>query len=60
MPHPYLTRPNICSIRAAARQAELAEGVRAMTDIDGWLPADGNLPLPGRGRRVHYRGPAQC
>ena len=55
MSNPYLTRPDVCSIRAAARRAEFAEVARAVAGVGGCPSADGNLPLPGCGRRVPSR-----
>ena len=51
---PRLSRPDVCSIRAAAEQAGFAEAARGMLDADGCLPTDDDLPLPGRDRRVPY------
>jgi hypothetical protein len=48
---PGLSRPDVCSIRAAAGQAEFAEAARGVLGTDGCLPTD-DLPLPGRDRRV--------
>ena len=53
---PGLSRPDACSIRAAAGQAECTEAARGVLGADGCLPTDGDLPLPGRDRRVpHHR-----
>ena len=47
MPDPGFTRPDLCSIRAAAGQAELAEAVRGGLSADGHLLAgdDPRAPL---------------
>jgi hypothetical protein len=55
MSDPGLSRPDACSVRAAAEHAELAETARGVPGADGCPPADGDLPLPGRDRRVPYR-----
>ena len=57
---PGFTRPDVCSIRAAAAQAEFAEAARGVLGADGCPPADDDLPLPGRDRRVPYRRSAKC
>jgi hypothetical protein len=54
MSNPGLTRPDDCSIRAAVEQAGFAEGTRGVPGIDGCPPADDDLPMPGRDRRVPY------
>ena len=46
MPDPGFTRPDLCSIRAAAEQAELAEAVRGGFSADGHPPADDDPPAP--------------
>ena len=51
---PGLSRPDICSIRAAAEQAEFAEAARGVPGADGYPPTDNDLPLPGRDRRIPY------
>ena len=51
---PGLSRPDVCSIHAAAEQAEFAEAARGVLGADGCLPTDDDLPLPGRDRRVPY------
>jgi len=55
MYHPGPSRPDACSIRAAAEHAECAEAARGVPGADGCLPTDGDLPLPGRDRRVPDR-----
>jgi hypothetical protein len=54
MSDPGLSRPDICSIRAAAEQAEFTEAARGVLGADGCLPTDNDPPLPGRDRRVPY------
>jgi len=54
MSDPRLSRPDVCSIRAAAEQAEFAEAARGVLGADGCPPTDGDHPLPGRDRRVPY------
>ena len=51
---PDLSRPDICSIRAAAEQAEFAEAARGVLGTDGCPPTDDDPPLLGRDRRVPY------
>ena len=46
MPDPGFTRPDLCSIRAAAGQAELAEAVRGGLSADGHPPASDDPPAP--------------
>jgi Protein of unknown function (DUF2637) len=46
MPDPGFTRPDLCSIRAAAGQAELAEAVRGGLSADGHPPAGDYPPAP--------------
>ena len=48
------SRPDACSIHAAAEQAEFAEAARGALGAGGCLPTDDDLPLPGRDRRVPY------
>jgi hypothetical protein len=55
MSNPDLSRPDVRSIHAAAKQAEFAETARAVFGADGCLPTDDNLPVPDRDRRVPYR-----
>ncbi len=55
MSDPGPSRPDVCSIRAAAGQAEFAEAARGVLGADGCPPADGDHPLLGRDRRVPYR-----
>jgi hypothetical protein len=52
---PDLSRPDICSIRAAAEQAELAGAARGLLSTDGCPPVDDDLPLLGRDRRAPCR-----
>ena len=54
MYNPGLSRSDVCSIRAAAEQAKFAEAARGVLGADGCLPADDELPLPGRDRRVPF------
>jgi len=54
MSDPGLSRPDACSIRAAAGHAEFAEAARGVPDVGGCLLTDNYLPLPGRDRRVRY------
>jgi Protein of unknown function (DUF2637) len=46
MPYPGFTRPDLCSIRAAAEQEELAEAVRGGCSADGCPPGDDDPPAP--------------
>jgi Protein of unknown function (DUF2637) len=46
VPHPGFTRPELCSIRAATEQAELAEAVPGMHKADGRPPAGDDPPGP--------------
>ncbi len=46
MPDPGFTRPDLCSIRAAAGQAELAAAVRGGLSADGHLLAGDDPPAP--------------
>ena len=46
MPHPGVTRPDLCSIRAAAGQAEPAEAVRGGLSADGRPLAGDDPPAP--------------
>ena len=46
MPDPGITRPDLCSIRASAGQAELAEAVRGGHGADGHPPAGDYPPAP--------------
>ncbi len=46
MPHPGFTRPDLCSIRAAAEQAEPAEAVRGVLGADGHPSAGDDPPAP--------------
>ena len=46
MPHPGFTRPDLCSIRAATEQAELAAAVRGVLGADGRPLADDDPPAP--------------
>ena len=46
MPDPGFTRPDLCSIRAAAGQAELAEAVRGGLSADGHPLAGDDPPAP--------------
>jgi hypothetical protein len=55
MSDPSPSRPDVCSIRAAAGQAEFAEAARGVLGADGCPPTDGDHPLLGRDRRVPYR-----
>ncbi|HEY6311052.1 MAG TPA: hypothetical protein VIY52_09640 [Streptosporangiaceae bacterium] len=50
---PGLSRPDVCSIRAAAEQAEFAEAC-GVPGVGGCPPTDNDLPLPGRDRRIPY------
>jgi hypothetical protein len=54
MSDPGPSRPDACSIRAAAGQAEFAEAARGVLGADSCRPADDDLPLSGRDRRVRY------
>jgi hypothetical protein len=51
---PGLTRSDVCSIHAAAEQAEFAEAACGPLGAGGCPPTDDDLPLPGRDRRVPY------
>jgi hypothetical protein len=51
---PDLSPPDICSIRAAAEQVELAGAARGLLGTDGCPPVDYDLPLLGRDRRAPY------
>jgi hypothetical protein len=55
MSDPGPSRPDACSTRAAAEQAEFAEATRGVPGADGCPPTDGGHPLPGRDRRVPYQ-----
>jgi hypothetical protein len=46
MPDPVLTRPDLCSIGAAAGQAELAEAACGRLTADGQPPAGDDPPAP--------------
>ena len=46
MPDPGFTRPNLCSIRAAAGQAEPAGAIRGGLSADGHPPAGDDPPAP--------------
>jgi hypothetical protein len=46
MPDSGFTRPDLCSIRAAAGQAELAGAVRGVLSADGHPPAGDDPPAP--------------
>jgi hypothetical protein len=46
MSDPRLSRPDVCSIRAAAEQAEFAEAARGVLGADACPPTDGDHPLP--------------
>ena len=46
MPDPGFTRPDLCSIRAAAEQAEHAGAVRGGLSADGHPPAGDDPPAP--------------
>jgi len=46
MPYPDVTQPDLCSIRAAAEQAELAETARNGLIADGHLPVGDDPPAP--------------
>ena len=46
MPHPGLTRPDLCSIRATDGQAEPAEAVCGVLSADGRPRAGGYPPAP--------------
>ena len=46
MPGPGFARPDLCSIRAAAEQEELAEAVRGGFSADGYPPGDDDPPAP--------------
>jgi Protein of unknown function (DUF2637) len=49
MPDPGFTRPDLCSIRAAARQAQPAGAARGGLSGDGHLPAGDDRPAPPAG-----------
>ena len=49
MPDPGITRPDLCSIRAAGGQAESAEAVRGGLSADGHPPAGDDPPAPPAG-----------
>jgi len=51
---PGLSRSDVCSVHAAAKQAEFAEAARGVAGTDGCPPTDDGLPLPDRDRRVSY------
>jgi len=55
MSNPDLSRPDVCSIRAAAGRAEFAEAARGVFGADGCLPTDDDLPVPDRDWRVPCR-----
>jgi hypothetical protein len=46
MPDPSFTRPDLCPVRAAARQAEPAETIRGRLSVDRHPPADDYPPAP--------------
>ncbi len=52
---PGPSRPDVCSIRTTAEQAEFAQAARGVLGAGGCPPTDGDHPLPGRDRRVPYR-----
>jgi hypothetical protein len=60
MSNPDLTRPDVRSIHAAAKQAEFAEAARSVAGADGCLSAGDDLPVPGRDRRVPYHRPRRA
>ena len=47
MSGPGFPPPDLCSIRAAAEQEELAEAVRCGFSADGYPPGDDDPPAPG-------------
>ena len=49
MPDPGVTRPDLCSKRAAAGQAEPAGAARGRLSVDGHLPAGDDPPAPPAG-----------
>jgi hypothetical protein len=49
VPDPGVTRPDLCSIRAAAGQAEPAGAARGGLSADGRPPAGGDPPAPRAG-----------
>ena len=51
---PDLSRPDVRSTRAAAKQVEFAKTARGLLAADGCPSADDDLPLPRRDRRVPY------
>ena len=55
MSDPGPSRPDVCSIRAAAEHAEFAEAARGVPGVGGRPPTDDDRPLPERDRRVPYR-----
>jgi hypothetical protein len=46
MPDPGLTRPDLCSIRAAAGQEQLAQAARGGVSADGYPMGDDDPPAP--------------
>jgi hypothetical protein len=58
MSKPGLSRPDVCSIRAAARHAAFAEAAPGLLGAGGCPPADDDLPLPGRDSRLRPVLPA--
>jgi hypothetical protein len=46
VPYPAVTRPDLCSIRAAAQQAEHAETARGGLTADGRPPVGDYPPAP--------------
>jgi hypothetical protein len=46
MPGPGSARHDLCSIRAADEQEELAEAVRGGFSADGYPPGDDDPPVP--------------
>ena len=46
MPDPGFARPDLCSIRTADEQEELAEAVRGGFSADGYPPGDDDPPAP--------------
>ena len=61
MPSPGFTRPNLCSKRAAARQAEFADAARGPLSADSYpLAADDPLaPRPHHAARTLIKASAQ-
>ena len=56
MSEPRFARPDLCSIRAAAEQAELAEAVRGGHGVDRHPPVGNQPPAPvasGVDRAIH-------